>query len=43
MPLRAALTGSLHGPDLSRVMEIRGRDDVLACLRDAASRNGDPV
>ncbi len=37
LPLRAALTGALHGPDLSRVMEIRGREDVLACLRSAAS------
>jgi len=36
MPLRAAVTGSLHGPDLARVMEIRGRDDVLSCLRAAA-------
>jgi len=33
MPLRAALTGALHGPDLVRVMELRGRDDVLGALR----------
>jgi nondiscriminating glutamyl-tRNA synthetase len=38
LPLRAAVTGALHGPDLSRVMEIRGRDDVIACLRHGAAR-----
>jgi nondiscriminating glutamyl-tRNA synthetase len=35
MPLRAALTGMLHGPDLVGIMEIRGRDDVLDALRSA--------
>jgi nondiscriminating glutamyl-tRNA synthetase len=35
MPLRAAVTGTLHGPDLSRVMEIRGKESVLAAIRDA--------
>ena len=40
MPLRAAVTGMLHGPDLARVMEIRGRDDVLECLRSAAALSG---
>jgi nondiscriminating glutamyl-tRNA synthetase len=35
MPIRAAVTGSLHGPDLSRVMEIRGRESVLAAIRGA--------
>jgi nondiscriminating glutamyl-tRNA synthetase len=39
MPLRAAVTGALHGPDLARVMEIRGRDDVIACVRDGAMRS----
>jgi nondiscriminating glutamyl-tRNA synthetase len=37
MPLRAALTGRLHGPDLVRVMEIRGREDVMDVLRGAAA------
>lgn len=35
MPLRAAVTGLCHGPDLLRVMEIRGREDVVSCLRAA--------
>ncbi len=35
MPLRAAVTGSLHGPDLSRVMEIRGKESVLRAIRSA--------
>lgn len=41
MPLRAALTGSAHGPDLSSVIEIRGRADVLAALDHAAETGGD--
>ena len=35
MPLRAAVTGALHGPDLSRVMEIRGKESVLESIRAA--------
>ncbi|MCX5753496.1 MAG: glutamate--tRNA ligase [Candidatus Krumholzibacteria bacterium] len=35
IPIRAAVTGSLHGPDLSRVMEIRGRESVLRAIRSA--------
>jgi nondiscriminating glutamyl-tRNA synthetase len=35
MPLRAAVTGALHGPDLSRVMEIRGKESVLRSIRSA--------
>jgi nondiscriminating glutamyl-tRNA synthetase len=35
MPIRAAVTGALHGPDLSRVMEIRGRESVLRSIRGA--------
>ena len=34
-PLRAALTGSLHGPDLSQVAAIRGRDAVERLVRRA--------
>jgi nondiscriminating glutamyl-tRNA synthetase len=33
MPLRAALTGDLHGPDLAAVLSIRGKDDVIHVLR----------
>lgn len=35
MPLRAALTGTIHGPDLVRIMEIRGQEDVGESLRSA--------
>jgi glutamyl-tRNA synthetase len=35
-PLRAALTGSLASPGIFEVMEILGRDETLARLRDAA-------
>jgi len=40
MPLRAALTGMVHGPDLVRVMAIRGRDDVVETLRRARDEAG---
>jgi len=33
MPVRARLTGRLHGPDLSAVAEILGREEVLSRLR----------
>jgi nondiscriminating glutamyl-tRNA synthetase len=35
MPIRAALTGAVHGPDIATVIKIRGRDDVLRTLREA--------
>jgi glutamyl-tRNA synthetase len=35
MPLRIALTGSSHGPDLVSIAEIRGREDVVACVEHA--------
>ena len=38
MPLRAAVTGFVHGPDLVSVLEIKGRDDVLGALAAAAAR-----
>jgi glutamyl-tRNA synthetase len=40
MPLRVALTGSNHGPDLATLIRIRGRDDVVRTLREAAERSG---
>lgn len=40
MPLRVALTGSGHGPDLATLIRIRGRDDVVGTLREAAAQNG---
>jgi len=33
MPVRARITGRVHGPDLSAVAEILGREEVLARLR----------
>jgi len=42
MPLRAAVTGSLHGPDLSRVMEIRGKESVLGAIRAAIGASKEP-
>jgi nondiscriminating glutamyl-tRNA synthetase len=38
MPLRIALTGATHGPDLVSIIEIRGREDVLDCIRLARER-----
>jgi len=35
-PVRVALTGSLASPGLFEVMEVLGRDEVLARLADAA-------
>jgi nondiscriminating glutamyl-tRNA synthetase len=37
MPLRAAVTGALHGPDLSRILEIRGKADTIECIRSASA------
>jgi glutamyl-tRNA synthetase len=34
-PVRAALTGALHGPDLAGLAEIRGRDSVLGLIERA--------
>jgi nondiscriminating glutamyl-tRNA synthetase len=36
-PIRAAVTGSVHGPDLSRVCAIKGRDAVVALIDRAIS------
>ncbi|PDO11293.1 MAG: glutamate--tRNA ligase [Candidatus Reconcilbacillus cellulovorans] len=38
MPVRAALTGSAHGPDLAGVVRLLGRDTVLSRLGDALAR-----
>ncbi len=35
MPVRAALTGSVHGPDLNRVMVVMGREKVIKRLAEA--------
>ena len=39
MPIRAALTGEVHGPDLATIIEIRGREDIISTLR-AVRRGG---
>jgi glutamyl-tRNA synthetase len=31
-PIRGAMTGSVHGPDLTRVAAVKGRDNVLRLL-----------
>ncbi len=40
MPLRSALTGMTHGPELAPLAELMGRDVVAAMLADAARRTG---
>ena len=39
-PVRAALTGSLASPGIFEVMEVLGRGECLARLRDAAQQEG---
>lgn len=35
MPIRAALTGSQHGPDMTSIILIKGKKDVIAALARA--------
>jgi len=35
MPLRVAVTGLEHGPDIGAVLRIRGKEDVIASLKKA--------
>jgi glutamyl-tRNA synthetase len=37
-PVRAALTGAIHGPDLAGLAELRGRESVLGLLVRARQR-----
>jgi len=39
MPVRAALTGVTHGPDLTSIIRIRGKEDVLASLEASLRRS----
>jgi glutamyl-tRNA synthetase len=39
MPLRAALTGETHGPELAPLVELMGRELVASRLRAAAERS----
>jgi nondiscriminating glutamyl-tRNA synthetase len=34
-PIRGAMTGSVHGPDLTRVAAVKGKDVVLRLLEAA--------
>jgi nondiscriminating glutamyl-tRNA synthetase len=34
-PIRGAMTGSVHGPDLTRVAAVKGKDTVLRLLEEA--------
>jgi len=40
LPLRAALTGAAHGPEMSRVVDWLGRDGVRVRLADMIARLG---
>jgi nondiscriminating glutamyl-tRNA synthetase len=33
-PIRGAMTGSVHGPDLTRVAAVKGKDTVLRSLEE---------
>jgi nondiscriminating glutamyl-tRNA synthetase len=37
MPIRAALTGKVHGPELDKVFAILGKDAALKRLKLATS------
>lgn len=40
MPLRVALTGETHGPELARVIELMAPERIRQCLRQAGARVG---
>lgn len=40
MPVRVALTGRLHGPDLGELLELLGVEEAARRLRAAAARGG---
>lgn len=40
MPIRVALTGQMHGPDLDKLTAILGKDVVMARLADSARQIG---
>ena len=35
MPLRVAITGQMHGPDLAQIIEVLGRERVIARIDGA--------
>ena len=38
MPLRVALTGQMHGPDLVGLIEVLGRDKVIKRIEETMMR-----
>ncbi|ATW27093.1 glutamate--tRNA ligase [Candidatus Formimonas warabiya] len=40
MPIRVALTGQMHGPDLDKLAAILGKEVIIARLRDSAAQIG---
>jgi nondiscriminating glutamyl-tRNA synthetase len=42
-PVRAALTGRTHGPELPLIMEALGRERAVSRLREAAATGGTPA
>lgn len=43
MPLRVALTGQVHGPDLDKLVAILGKEVVMNRLKDSARQVGYPI
>lgn len=39
MPIRVAVTGVMHGPDLNVIVALMGREKVLACLQQSGLLN----
>lgn len=37
MPVRIALTGQMHGPDLDRIMELLGKENIYGRLEKTAA------
>ena len=37
MPSRIMITGEMHGPDLTLIMDVLGKDEVLTRIKSAAS------
>ena len=40
LPLRMALTGMQHGPEMSHVVSFLGREGVIVRLEDTLERTG---
>lgn len=40
MPVRVALTGRMHGPELVKIVEVLGKEEVLSRLKEAIKHAG---